>query len=54
MEVDKGPINFALDTRVQRDPNKGILKLSQKQYIDDLLAEYKITGIKPTPAQQTI
>ena len=38
MEVDdKGPISFALDMRVQRDPTKG--KLSQRQYIDELMTD---------------
>jgi len=51
MEVDdKGPISFALDMRVQRDPTKGILKLSQRQYIDELMTEYKITSTRNCPA----
>ena len=51
MEVDdKGTLDFALDMRIQRDPERGILKLSQKQYVDDLLAEYEITTIRHSPA----
>src|SRR4051812_28888146 len=51
MEVDdKGTISFALDMRVQRDPEKGILKLSQRQYTDELMNEYKITNIRASPA----
>jgi len=51
MEVDqKGTLQFALDMRVQRDPRAGVLKLSQRQYIDGLMDEYKITGIRSSPA----
>ena len=51
MEVDdKGSLTFALDMRVQRDIEKGILKLSQRQYIDGLMTEYKITGVRSSPA----
>ena len=51
MEVDdKGTVSFALDTRVQKDEKMGILKLSQKQYIDDLLSEYNITSVRTSPA----
>ena len=35
MEVDdQGTLSFALDMRIQRDVEKDILKLSQRQYID--------------------
>ena len=38
MEVDdKGTLSFALDMRIQRDVEKGILKLSQRQYSDELM-----------------
>ena len=52
MEIDdKGPLSFALDMRVQRDPERGILKLSQKQYIESLITEYKITGVRSSPSE---
>ena len=51
MEVDdKGPLAFALDMRIQRDPKRGILKLSQRQYIEDLMRDYNITNTRTSPA----
>src|SRR6185369_4388534 len=39
---DKGTLDFALDMRIQRDP--------EMQYVEDLLAEYEITTIRHSPA----
>ena len=51
MEVeDKGELSFALDMRVQRDPARGILKLSQRLYTEELMREYKVTGTRASPA----
>ena len=36
--------------RIQRDVEKGILKLSERQYIDELMSEYNVTGVRITPA----
>ena len=36
--------------RIQRDAKNGILKLSQTQYLEDLLKEYEITAVRASPA----
>jgi hypothetical protein len=47
---EKGEMTFALDVRIQRDVDKGLLKLSQREYIENLLKSYDITTEKPTPS----
>src|SRR5205823_2014741 len=43
MEVtDKGEISFALDMKIERDRENGILKISQQQFTENLLREYNI------------
>ena len=51
MEIeDKGELSFALDIRIQRNVAEGILKLSQRQYIEGLIRDYNITGVRASPA----
>ena len=51
MEIeDKGELSFALDIRIQRNVQEGILKLSQRQYIEGLMKDYNITGVRASPA----
>jgi hypothetical protein len=40
--VDKGTLSFALDTRIERDPQAGIIKISQLPYTISLLKEFKM------------
>ena len=41
MEVaEKGEISFALDMKIERDREKGFLKISQTQYTENFLKEY--------------
>jgi hypothetical protein len=47
---EKGELSFALDTRIQRDTTRGLLKLSQVEYTKNLLKEYNITNTKDTPS----
>jgi hypothetical protein len=43
MEIDnKGTLSFALDTRIDRDPQAGILRISQEVYTENLVKEYGI------------
>jgi hypothetical protein len=43
MEIDnKGTLSFALDTRIDRDPQAGILRISQEVYTENLVREYGI------------
>ena len=47
MTIDnKGEINFALDTRIQADRERGVLKISQAKYTQALLAEYNMHSCK--------
>ena len=46
---DKGEMSFALDTRIQRDTKAGILKISQRDYIENLMKTCKVEGTKDTP-----
>ena len=53
MEIDnRGTISFALDMKIERDINKGILKISQTVYTESLLNEYDMqnTVARETPA----
>ena len=51
MEIeDKGKLSFALDIRIQRNVQEGIVKLSQRQYIEGLIKDYNITGVRTSPA----
>jgi len=56
MQIDnKGPLSFALDMKIERDINRGILKISQNIYIKNLLKEFNMenaTG-RDTPAPLT-
>jgi hypothetical protein len=56
MELDnKGTISFALDTRIQRDAERGILKISQVAYTESTLKEYGMLEAsgRDTPAPLT-
>jgi len=56
MEIaEKGEISFALNMKIERDREKGILKISQPQYIEDLLREYNAWNeeTKETPSPLT-
>ena len=37
---DKGTISFALDTKIERDPEAGILKISQPVYIAGIISDF--------------
>jgi hypothetical protein len=52
MEVDnKGKLNFALDTKIERNNEKGTLKISQTKFIENLVKNYEDqTRIFETPA----
>jgi hypothetical protein len=53
MEIDnKGTLSFALDTKIERDPEMGVLKISQAPYILSLLKEFGMENSKgrETPA----
>jgi len=53
MQVEeKGEIEFALDTKIQRDVEKGILKISQTTYTENILKEFLPHGTtgRDTPA----
>jgi hypothetical protein len=55
MEIDdKGTLSWALDTKIERDPEVGILKISQRPYIDSLLKEFSMQNAngRDTPAVQ--
>jgi hypothetical protein len=43
---DRGTLNWALDTKIERDPEEGILKISQKPYIESLLKDFSMVNIK--------
>jgi hypothetical protein len=45
---DRGSLSFALDTKVERDPRKGLLKLSQRAYTEGLLKEYGVDNATPS------
>jgi len=53
MQIDnKGTLSFALDVKIERNLNRGTLKISQTAYIKNLLKEYNMesaTG-RDTPA----
>jgi len=44
---DKGTISFALDTKIERDAEAGILKISQPVYIDGIIAEFNHENSNP-------
>ena len=47
MQIDnKGELKFALDTKIERDREKGILKISQTAYTENLLREYEMGECK--------
>ena len=40
MQIEnKGTLSFALDTKIERDAKRGILKISQRAYIENLVEE---------------
>src|SRR5690606_25297603 len=47
---EKGEMSFALDTRIQRDTNLGLLKISQIEYTKNLLKKYNIKETRDTPS----
>ena len=53
MTIDnKGELRFALDTKIERDRERGILKISQQAYTENLLKEYNMheSNSRETPA----
>ena len=42
----KGTLSFALDTCIQREREAGILKISQRAYIDNILKDFFPKGSK--------
>jgi hypothetical protein len=57
MTIDeRGTLSFALDTKIERDPEKGILKISQRPYIEGLLKEYGLSNTtgRATPGPKAI
>ena len=56
MEIDdKGEIKYALDTCVETDRERGILRISQESYINTVIKEFSLeeTKGKDTPAPNT-
>ena len=51
---DKGTLSFALDTKIDRDAEAGVLKISQPVYISGLVQDYKQENAsRPTPSSGT-
>jgi len=53
MEIDdKGEIKYALDTHIERDRERGTLRISQTNYINNIIKEYNLEEAKgrQTPA----
>ena len=50
--VNKGEISHALDTKIERDREKGVLHISQHSYIDNIVREFNMHEAqgKNTPA----
>ena len=53
MEIDdKGEIKYALDTHIERDRERGTLRISQTNYIKNIIKEYNLEEARgrQTPA----
>ena len=56
MEIDdKGEIKYALDTHIERDRERGTLRISQTNYIKNIIKEYNLEEARgrQTPAEIT-
>jgi hypothetical protein len=47
---DLGEASFVLGIEIHRDKRKGILGLSQNEYLKKVLKKYSMHGCKPSPA----
>jgi len=47
---DLGEVSFVLGIEIHRDRRKGVLRLSQKVYLEKVLKKYSMHACKPSPA----
>jgi len=47
---DLGEASFVLGIEIRRDRRKGVLGLSQKAYLENILKKYSMHACKPSPA----